>query len=197
MVTREFEDYMQGKAAPDFGKNDVEILETVNCYKGFLRIDKVRLKCRLFEGGWSEEFHREVLLRAPGVGVLLYDPRLDKVLLVEQFRIGCVEDERNGPWALELVAGLLEPGRNPDEVAIRENHRRSWGRFQTPVPICEFLHHSREQAQKIDRFCAGFRVGESGWPFGLGRNRKFRTGVYPGPNIGAFARGVYIGRLLA
>ena len=158
---------MPAKVASGFGKNDVEILETVNCYTGFLRIDRVRLKCRLFEGGWSAEFHREVLLREPGVGVLLYDPHLDKVLLVEQFRIGCLNDQRNGPWALELVAGLLEPDESPADVAIRETSEETGIQIDGLLPVCEYYNSPGGSAEKMTVFCASFASAKAGGVFGL------------------------------
>src|SRR5262245_3079251 len=112
---------MSSRTPPPFGLNDVEIIEQVFLHDGFLKVERLRLRCRLFEGGWSREFTREVLRRERGVGVLLYDPHLDKVLMVEQFRVGCLDDSVNGPWALELVAGLIDSdGETPEEVARRE-----------------------------------------------------------------------------
>ncbi|MES2625333.1 MAG: NUDIX domain-containing protein [Pseudomonadota bacterium] len=159
---------MQGEVASGFGKNDVEILETVNCYTGFMRIDRVRLKCRLFQGGWSKEFSREVLRRDPGVGVLLYDPHLDKVLLVEQFRIGCLNDARNGPWALELVAGLLdEEGEAPGDVAIRETFEETGLQVNGLLPICEYYNSPGGSAEKMTVYCASFDSTKAGGIFGL------------------------------
>ena len=158
---------MHDNAASGFGENDVKILETINCYTGFLRIDRVRLKCRLFQGGWSQEFYREVLLREPGVGILLYDPHLDKVLLVEQFRIGCVDDQRNGPWALELVAGLLEDGETPAEVAIREAHEETGMQVEGLLPVCEYYNSPGGSAEKMTVFCASFAAGLAGGIFGV------------------------------
>jgi ADP-ribose pyrophosphatase len=127
----------------------------------------VRLKCRLFEGGWSKEFYREVLRRDPGVGVLLYDPHLDKVLLVEQFRIGCVDDQRNGPWALELVAGLLEHGESPAEVAIRETQEETGIRIEGLLPVCEYYNSPGGSAEKMTVYCAGFDAAKAGGIFGV------------------------------
>lgn len=158
---------MGEEVATRFSKNDVEILETATCYAGFLHIDKVRLKCRLFQGGWSKEFHREVLKREPGVGVLLYDPHLDKVLLVEQFRIGCMDDDRNGPWALELVAGLLEAGETPEDVAIREAHEETGMQVEGLLPVCEYYNSPGGSAERMTVYCAGFDTAKAGGIFGV------------------------------
>ena len=69
-------------------RDDVEILSSEICYAGFFRLEKVRLRHRLFNGGWSPPFVREIL-RPPGaVAALPYDPAADAVVLVEQFRLG-------------------------------------------------------------------------------------------------------------
>jgi len=92
--------------------------ETV--YQGFMQLQQVQVKHRLFEGGWSETFQRELLVRHQAVMVLLYDPARDAVVLIEQFRVGALDDQ-HGPWLLEMVAGIVEPGESLDEVACRES----------------------------------------------------------------------------
>ena len=49
---------MTDESKPVFGLADVELLERQSCYEGFLRIDRLTLKCRRYEGGWSREFQR-------------------------------------------------------------------------------------------------------------------------------------------
>src|SRR3989338_685097 len=92
----------------DYGLDDVALVSRTAGYRGFFSIDTIRLRHKLFAGGWSREFERELFMRGHAAGVLLYDPDLDKVVLVEQFRIGAIEDaQRDGrsPWLLEIVAG--------------------------------------------------------------------------------------------
>ena len=55
-------------------RNDVEILEKSERYRGYFRIDRYRLRHRLFAGGWSGQIEREVFERGHAVGVLPYDP---------------------------------------------------------------------------------------------------------------------------
>lgn len=102
-----------------FTRDDVTITHREPLYRGFFRAEKLRLKHRLFGGGWSPEISRELFVRGPAVGVLLYDPERDRVGLVEQFRAGAL-DEPGGPWCLEVVAGMIEPGETPEAVARRE-----------------------------------------------------------------------------
>ena len=69
-------------------EDDVEIIEKTTPFKGYFQIDRYRLRHRLFEGGWSGEMVREVFERGHAVAVLLLDPVLDRVVLIEQFRPG-------------------------------------------------------------------------------------------------------------
>lgn len=158
---------MSSRTTRSFGLNDVEIIERASLHDGFLKVERLRLKCRLFEGGWSREFTRELLLRDRGVGVLLYDPHLDKVLMVEQFRVGCIDDEVNGPWALELVAGLLESGEVPEDVARREVVEEAGVTVGQVLPVCEYYNSPGGSNEKLNVFCAGFDATKAGGIFGV------------------------------
>jgi len=102
-----------------FTHKDVLIEKEETLYDGFFKMKKVTLKHRLFDGGWSASMSREMLVRDDAVCVLLYDPKTDQVLLIEQFRPCAVKHE--SPWLLELVAGMVEPGENDEDVARRES----------------------------------------------------------------------------
>lgn len=158
---------MSSRTTRSFGLHDVEIIDRVLLHDGFLKVERLRLKCRLFEGGWSREFTREVLLRGRGVGVLLYDPHLDKVLMVEQFRVGCMDDASNGPWALELVAGLLEEGETPEDVARREVVEEASLNVGELLRICEYYNSPGGSNEKLSVYCARFDATQAGGVFGV------------------------------
>ena len=103
----------------EFNHADVEILRREEMYKRFFSVEKIFLRHKLFDGGWGKEIGRELFVRGEAVAVVLYDPRNDLIGMVEQFRIGAL-DEPNGPWCYEVVAGMLEQGELPEEVARRE-----------------------------------------------------------------------------
>ncbi|MGH8436132.1 MAG: NUDIX domain-containing protein [Pseudomonas sp.] len=101
------------------GPEAVEIVERENCFRGFYQLDRVHLRHRLFAGGMGPQISRELFVRHDAVCVLPYDPKLDCVVLIEQFRIGALDKSPN-PWLLELVAGLIEQDEQPEDVARRE-----------------------------------------------------------------------------
>jgi ADP-ribose pyrophosphatase len=98
--------------------DDYEIVAREAGYDGFFRLDRISVRFRRYDGGWSE-ITREVLERGHAAGMLLYDPARDKVVLVEQFRAPAV-DAPGGPWLIETVAGIIEHGETPEDVARRE-----------------------------------------------------------------------------
>ncbi len=100
-------------------QEDVEVIEREPCYKGFYKLDRLRLRHRLFAGGMGPEIRRELFVRHDAVCVLPYDPQRDCVVLIEQFRVGALDKSHN-PWLLELVAGLIDQDEEPEEVARRE-----------------------------------------------------------------------------
>ncbi|WP_425445038.1 ADP-ribose diphosphatase [Zobellella taiwanensis] len=102
-----------------FGRRDVQILTEEDGYRGFFGLLKLRLRHRLFAGGWGPELTRELFERGHAAAVLPYDPVRDEVVLVEQFRVGALRDP-DGPWLLEIVAGIVEPGEAEDDVVRRE-----------------------------------------------------------------------------
>lgn len=104
---------------PQLKRDDVELIKRETLHQGFFRLEALELRHRLFEGGWSEPMRREVHSRFDAVGVLLYDPECDALVLIEQFRAGAVDDAVS-PWKLEFVAGLIEEGESLEEVARRE-----------------------------------------------------------------------------
>lgn len=100
-------------------RDDVEIFETRTDWQGYFRIDHLRLRHRLFAGGWSKELTREVFERGHAAALLPYDPDRDEVVLIEQFRVGALTAGVD-PWLTEIVAGIIEEGETPEDVVRRE-----------------------------------------------------------------------------
>jgi len=116
----------------------VELLGKSEKYSGFFRINLYRLRHRLFAGGWSGVIERELFERGHAVGVLPYDPVADCVVLIEQFRIGALVAGMS-PWLIEVVAGIIEEGEAPEEVARRETREEAGLEIQALLPMCRYL----------------------------------------------------------
>lgn len=130
-----------------------EILDQSSGYRGFFRLEKYRLRHELFAGGWSPEMIRECLERGHAVAVLLYDPERDRLVLLEQFRVGALEFP-GGPWLLEIVAGIIDhPGETTEEVARRETVEEAGCELLDLVPIRQYLVSPGGTSESITLFC--------------------------------------------
>jgi ADP-ribose pyrophosphatase len=88
-------------------------------FEKYFRLDEYSISHELFAGGNSPLFTREIFERGVVVAVLPYDPRRGKVVLIEQFRAGAIDDA-DGPWLVECVAGVIDAGESERQVALRE-----------------------------------------------------------------------------
>ena len=102
------------------GLGEVEAEVPEPSHTGFFGVDVHRLRHRRFDGGMSPWLTREVFVAGDAVTVLPYDPARDRVLLIEQMRMGPFGRGDPLPWQLEAVAGRIDAGETPEAAARRE-----------------------------------------------------------------------------
>jgi ADP-ribose pyrophosphatase len=145
----------------------VEIVEHRTAYSGFFKIDVVKLRHRLFGGGWSPVIRREVFERGTAAAVLPYDPARDEVVLVEQFRLpahlaGC------SAWQLEVVAGIVDKdGESGADVVRREAQEEAGLDILDLVPMHRFLVSPGGTTEMLDLYCGRVDASGAGGIFGL------------------------------
>jgi ADP-ribose pyrophosphatase len=119
------------QSRPDEAGPWVKIIDLVEEYAfaGLFRVLRAKLEYRRFDGRMSEPIERINFERGDSVGVLLYDPQDDAVVLVRQFRYPAYAaldpelragDGARQAWLLEIVAGIHDAGRSVKEVAHKE-----------------------------------------------------------------------------
>ena len=133
-------------------RDDVKIISEEACFQGFFRMTKLVFTHRMYEGGQSPELTRERFDRGPAVGVLLYDQDRDKVVLIEQFRVGALDEPT--PWIFEVVAGMIEPGESPENVAIRETLEETGSKVNDLTHICDYLVSPGGTDEKLHLYMA-------------------------------------------
>lgn len=136
-----------------FAQEDVQILSRERVYDSFIPVDVLQLRHRLFAGGWSEPLRRELAVRPPAVGVLLYDPARDELVMVKQFRTGVMGADHS-PWLLEIVAGLADPDEAPLDVVRREAREEANCEIDQAMPLCEYFNSPGWCDEKVSLFCA-------------------------------------------
>jgi len=140
-------------------REDVEILDREIVYDGYFQMDRYRLRHRLHEGGWGREVTRELFERGHAAALLPYDPVLDAVVLIEQFRIGAYAADWK-PWLIEIVAGIIEPGEKAEDVVRREAAEEAGLKVSDLLPIAEYLPSPGGTSETTTLYCG--RVDASG-----------------------------------
>lgn len=130
----------------------VEILERRTVFQGYFRVDRYRLRHKLFAGGMSAEITREVFERGHAAAVLPYDPIRDEVLLIEQFRPGALAAGWH-PWVIEPIAGIIEPGESLTDVVQREAQEEAATVIHDLLPIYHYLTSPGGTSETCALFC--------------------------------------------
>jgi len=97
---------------------DYNVIKKERVYQGFFGMDEYTVEHERFDGG-TLQITRENMERGDAAALLLYDPVVDEVLLLEQFRIGPAARDDN-PWLIEIVAGMIDDGETAEQAVIRE-----------------------------------------------------------------------------
>lgn len=133
---------------------DIDVIEKRTAYKGYLQVDVYRLRHKKFDGSWTGVLPpREVCVRGQAVGILLYDPDQDRLVLIEQFRVGSAAATVSRAWLTEIVAGLVETGETPEEVARREAAEEANCAVQEIEMICDYYPSPGAFDEHVTVFC--------------------------------------------
>lgn len=105
-------------------------------FDSFLKIKEANVEHDSFTKNNAIEYTREILEMGDCVAVLMYEKDTDSLIFINQFRYTTV---RSGSgWFLELPAGILEIGENPEDTAIREVREETGYRLETLEHISTF-----------------------------------------------------------
>lgn len=149
-------------------KKAFRILHEDMPFKGFFNVKKYTLEHTLYDGGWSQPVEREVFHRGNCVAVLLYDPKLDEVVIIEQFRAGAIlKPTQEEAWLLEIVAGAMEAGETAEDVARREAVEEAGCEIQDIITINEFFTSPGGTSECLTLFCGRVDATHVGGIHGL------------------------------
>lgn len=156
-----------------FTAQDVAVSQESDAYEGFFRIKKIKLRYKQFAGGWGNDHVMEQFDRNPVAAVLPYDPILDQVVLIEQFRIGCLGDQH--PWLLELVAGIIEPGETATDMALRETKEEAGLSVSELHKMYEYWTSPGGSNEYLSLFCGVVDASQAGGLHGTDPNEDIKV----------------------
>lgn len=133
---------------------DVAVDGFAQPYARFFAVEEYDLRFRQFSGGLSAPVNRAVFVSGDAVTVLPYDPRRDRVLLVEQFRVGPFGRGDLNPWSLEAIAGRIDPGESAEDCARREALEEAGLTLGAMLPVAHFYPSPGAKTEFIYNFVA-------------------------------------------
>ncbi len=136
-----------------FTHDDCEVVKREVLYQGVFCLAKYHIRTRLFKGGWSDVFTREVFERRSAAAVLPYDPASDRVILIEQFRAGGLADAKS-PWLIEIPAGIFSNQETPEELIYREAKEEAGCTITDPLLISDYFVSPGGNNEYLYLFCA-------------------------------------------
>lgn len=114
--------------------DDAAVTPATPAAGAFFRFQGFDVSHARFDGTRSPVLRREVFVGVDAALLLPYDPVRDRVVLVEQVRVGPMVRGDANPWTLEPVAGIVDARESPPDAARREAVEESGLRIQTLVP---------------------------------------------------------------
>ena len=154
--------------------DDVEIFHKETPFSGYFSVDRYHLRHRQFAGGMGPQFSREIFERGHAACVLMYDPDMDVLVFIEQFRPGAYAalaspwyDEAQSPWLIEIVAGIIEKGEDPAEVVCREAAEEAGCTVLDLEFISHYLVTPGGSSESMFSFCGKVDASQVGGFHGL------------------------------
>lgn len=150
-----------------YNNKDFEIKSREYLYQGFIRVEKISLRHQLFnQTEYTALMHRELIHRKEAAGVLIYNDQLQRFALIEQFRVGAIDDAIS-PWQLEIIAGVLDGDESPETCIRRESLEESGCEIAALDHLYSFYPSAGACDEIFHLYVAQAELPEHGGIFGM------------------------------
>ncbi len=152
-----------------FNLGDVELKKVDILYDGHFRVNQYDFCHKKFDGSEASSVIREVFYRDPCIAIIFYDPKLDNVVLIEEFRAGAFAYEKSpySPWLIQIVAGVIDDGENPDDAAHREAKEEAGLTVEKLIPIHQYFSTPGGSNEFVYLYCGIVDSSNAGGIFGM------------------------------
>jgi ADP-ribose pyrophosphatase len=114
---------------------EAQITETKTLYEGFFKIEEMTIEMDKHEGG-KQTLKRLNFERGDAVAMLGYDPKLDKVVLINELRSGMLAAGEYG-FSETLPAAMLKDGEDKVTAAVDRMNRETGLALNNPKLVHE------------------------------------------------------------
>jgi ADP-ribose pyrophosphatase len=150
-----------------YNSDEVKIQSREYLFRGFIQVEKVSLQHRLFnQTEYTPILQRELIHRPEAAGVLIYDDGQQKFALIEQFRVGAMDDS-DSAWQLEIIAGVLDGDESPESCIRRESLEESGCEIDELEHLFSFYPSAGACSELFHLYSAQAHLPEQGGVFGM------------------------------
>ena len=150
-----------------YSASDVTIESREFLFRGFIQDEKVSFRHRLFnQPDYSPVIQRELIHRPEAAGVLLYNDQQQRFALIEQFRVGALNDSESA-WQLEVIAGVLDGDEAPEDCIRRESLEESGCEVQQLQHLFSFYPSAGACSEFFHLYAAEVELPKMGGIFGM------------------------------
>ena len=150
-----------------YSASDVTIESREFLFRGFIQVEKVSFRHRLFnQPDYSPVIQRELIHRPEAAGVLLYNDQQQRFALIEQFRVGALNDT-DSAWQLEIIAGVLDGNEAPEDCIRRESLEESGCEVQQLQHLFSFYPSAGACSEFFHLYAAEVELPKMGGIFGM------------------------------
>ena len=150
-----------------YNSDEVKIQSREYLFRGFIQVEKVSLQHRLFnQSEYTPILQRELIHRPEAAGVLIYDDAQQKFALIEQFRVGAMDDS-DSAWQLEIIAGVLDGDESPESCIRRESVEESGCEIDELEHLFSFYPSAGACSELFHLYSAQAHLPEQGGVFGM------------------------------
>ncbi|MCG2608567.1 MULTISPECIES: NUDIX domain-containing protein [unclassified Acinetobacter] len=150
-----------------YNSDQVKIQSREYLFRGFIQVEKVNLSHRLFnQREFTPVMQRELIHRPEAAGVLIYNDAQQKFALIEQFRVGAMDDA-DSPWQLEVIAGVLDGNESAESCIRRESLEESGCEIDQLQHLFSFYPSAGACSELFHLYSAEAHLPEQGGVFGM------------------------------
>ena len=150
-----------------YSASDLSIESREVLFRGFVQVEQVCLKHRLFnQTDYSPNIQRELVHRPEAAGVLLYNDQQQRFALIEQFRIGAMNDA-DSAWQLEVIAGVLDGDESAESCIRRESLEESGCEIDQLQHLFSFYPSAGAYSELFHLYAAEVELPLHGGVFGI------------------------------
>ena len=150
-----------------YSASDVTIESREFLFRGFIQVEKVSFRHLLFnQPDYSPVIQRELIHRPEAAGVLLYNDQQQRFALIEQFRVGALNDSESA-WQLEVIAGVLDGDEAPEDCIRRESLEESGCEVQQLQHLFSFYPSAGACSEFFHLYAAEVELPKMGGIFGM------------------------------